>query len=41
MQGLSFYWPFIRLGVTDVWRHKTRSFLTMLGMVFGTRRARS
>ena len=35
MQGLSFYWPFIRLGVTDVWRHKTRSFLTMLGMVFG------
>ena len=35
MQGLGFYWPFIRLGVTDVWRHKTRSFLTMLGMVFG------
>ncbi len=35
MQGLNFYWPFIRLGVTDVWRHKTRSFLTMLGMVFG------
>ena len=28
-------WPFIRLGLTDVWRHKTRSFLTMLGMVFG------
>jgi putative ABC transport system permease protein len=23
------------LGATDVWRHKTRSFLTMLGMVFG------
>ncbi len=35
MQGMNFYWPFIRLGVTDVWRHKTRSFLTMLGMVFG------
>ena len=34
-QSLSFYWPFIRLGATDVWRHKTRSFLTMLGMVFG------
>jgi len=28
-------WPFIRLGLTDVGRHKTRSFLTMLGMVFG------
>jgi putative ABC transport system permease protein len=28
-------WPFVRLGLTDVWRHKTRSFLTMLGMVFG------
>ena len=35
MQALSFYWPFIKLGATDVWRHKTRSFLTMLGMVFG------
>ncbi len=35
MQSLHFYWPFIKLGVTDVWRHKTRSFLTMLGMVFG------
>ena len=35
VQSLSFYWPFIRLGATDVWRHKTRSFLTMLGMVFG------
>jgi len=33
--GIGLYWPFIRLGVTDVWRHKTRSFLTMLGMVFG------
>ena len=33
--GISFYWPFVKLGVTDVWRHKTRSFLTMLGMVFG------
>jgi putative ABC transport system permease protein len=32
---ISFYWPFIKLGITDVWRHKTRSFLTMLGMVFG------
>ena len=32
---LSYYWPFIKLGATDVWRHKTRSFLTMLGMVFG------
>ena len=32
---LSFYWPFVKLGVTDVWRHKTRSFLTMLGLVFG------
>ena len=27
--------PFVRLGITDVMRHKTRSFLTMLGMVFG------
>ena len=32
---ISFYWPFVKLGITDVWRHKTRSFLTMLGMVFG------
>ena len=32
---LSFYWPFVKLGATDVWRHKTRSFLTMLGIVFG------
>ena len=32
---LTYYWPFIKLGATDVWRHKTRSFLTMLGMVFG------
>jgi len=32
---LAFYWPFLKLGATDVWRHKTRSFLTMLGMVFG------
>jgi len=30
-----YFWPFIKLGLTDVWRHKTRSFLTMLGMVFG------
>jgi len=28
-------WPFIRLGLTDVWRHKARSLLTMLGVVFG------
>ena len=35
MQALNFYVPFVKLGVTDVWRHKTRSFLTMLGMVFG------
>ncbi|MCQ2393064.1 MAG: ABC transporter permease [Kiritimatiellae bacterium] len=35
MQSLNFYIPFVKLGVTDVWRHKTRSFLTMLGMVFG------
>ena len=35
MSFFSFYYPFIKLGVTDVWRHKTRSFLTMLGMVFG------
>jgi len=27
--------PFIHLGITDVMRHKTRSLLTMLGMVFG------
>ena len=32
---LSYYWPFVKLGATDVWRHKTRSLLTMLGMVFG------
>jgi len=30
-----FLWPFIKLGLTDILRHKTRSFLTMLGMVFG------
>jgi len=35
MQSLNFYIPFVKLGVTDIWRHKTRSFLTMLGMVFG------
>ena len=35
MNRISFFWPFIKLGLTDVWRHKTRSFLTMLGMVFG------
>lgn len=32
---LRYLWPFVKLGLTDVWRHKTRSFLTMLGMVFG------
>lgn len=32
---LFFLWPFIRMGLTDIVRHKTRSFLTMLGMVFG------
>jgi len=30
-----YFWPFIKLGLSDVWRHKTRSLLTMLGMVFG------
>ncbi len=35
MSVLGSLWPFVRLGLTDVWRHKTRSFLTMLGMVFG------
>ncbi len=34
-QQIIFIWPFIRLGLTDIMRHKTRSFLTMLGMVFG------
>jgi putative ABC transport system permease protein len=33
--GIRYFWPFIKLGLTDVWRHKTRSFLTMLGVVFG------
>jgi putative ABC transport system permease protein len=32
---ITYFWPFVKLGLTDVWRHKTRSFLTMLGMVFG------
>jgi len=35
MKQIQYLWPFVRLGLTDVWRHKTRSFLTMLGMVFG------
>ncbi len=35
MTQISYFWPFVKLGLTDVWRHKTRSFLTMLGMVFG------
>jgi putative ABC transport system permease protein len=35
MTGALHLWPFVRLGLTDVWRHKTRSLLTMLGMVFG------
>jgi len=30
-----YFWPFVKLGLSDVWRHKTRSLLTMLGMVFG------
>jgi putative ABC transport system permease protein len=30
-----YFWPFVKLGLSDVWRHKTRSALTMLGMVFG------
>ncbi|MDR2850081.1 MAG: ABC transporter permease [Verrucomicrobiota bacterium] len=33
--SIRYFWPFIKLGLTDVWRHKTRSFLTMLGVVFG------
>jgi len=32
---ITYFWPFVKLGLSDVWRHKTRSFLTMLGMVFG------
>ena len=35
MNQILYFWPFIKLGLTDVWRHKTRSFLTMLGVVFG------
>ena len=35
LNSISYIWPFVKLGLTDVWRHKTRSFLTMLGMVFG------
>ena len=35
MNQIRYFWPFIKLGLSDVWRHKTRSFLTMLGMVFG------
>ncbi|MCL2104214.1 MAG: ABC transporter permease [Kiritimatiellaeota bacterium] len=35
MTRLFIMWPFIQLGLTDVWRHKTRSLLTMLGVVFG------
>ena len=35
MRQILYLWPFVKLGLTDVWRHKTRSFLTMLGMVFG------
>ena len=27
--------PLIHMGLTDIRRHKLRSFLTMLGMVFG------
>lgn len=35
MNQVRYFWPFIKLGLSDVWRHKTRSLLTMLGMVFG------
>lgn len=35
MNQIRYFWPFIKLGLSDVWRHKTRSLLTMLGMVFG------
>ena len=35
MNQIFYFWPFVKLGLSDVWRHKTRSFLTMLGMVFG------
>ena len=35
MSQLFYIWPFVRLGLGDIWRHKARSFLTMLGMVFG------
>lgn len=35
LRDIAFLWPFVKLGAGDVWRHKTRSFLTMLGMVFG------
>ncbi len=35
MNQITYFWPFVKLGLSDVWRHKTRSFLTMLGMVFG------
>lgn len=35
MNQILYLWPFVKLGLTDVWRHKTRSFLTMLGVVFG------
>ncbi|MDD4101873.1 MAG: ABC transporter permease [Kiritimatiellae bacterium] len=35
MKQFLYLWPFVKLGLTDVWRHKTRSFLTMLGVVFG------
>jgi putative ABC transport system permease protein len=28
-------WPLVRMGLQDILRHKLRSFLTMLGVVFG------
>lgn len=34
MRGLGLV-KLIKIGAADVWRHKLRSFLTMLGMVFG------
>ncbi len=35
MNKFLYLWPFVKLGLSDVWRHKTRSSLTMLGVVFG------
>lgn len=35
LANIRYFWPFVKLGLSDVWRHKTRSALTMLGVVFG------